>query len=218
MPRYVVIDPQFYTKEYIHLSRSGVDSVMEDACDCIQAACGLVIGMPSALSAPTNAGCEQHDPVFSKTMRQMHYGDLCPAKPDVAIARDVTYREMKAPPVNRAKLKRSLLMFAATRDFRELPFPVLGVEAMRAVAESIGLNPMDFTPVQNRRAYLHDFFSPRATDLFCEVCRGTYEEGNHKPIVQADSMKPYLRSAARMTEQFKKKVGDVYGVPPEMLG
>lgn len=57
-----------------HAGRSWSGTVIEDACPCVKEACGLV-GEP-------DPACEQHGLAHARTMRQGHYADECPARPE----------------------------------------------------------------------------------------------------------------------------------------
>lgn len=55
----------------MHFGRSWEGHPLEDECPCPQEPCGLV-------SEPVEE-CEQHPMIRSKTMRQGHSADMCPA-------------------------------------------------------------------------------------------------------------------------------------------
>jgi hypothetical protein len=54
-----------------HIGRSFSGHRLEDDCPCVKAPCGLVSEWVSE--------CEQHNPEASKTIRQRHPADQCPA-------------------------------------------------------------------------------------------------------------------------------------------
>ncbi len=61
----------------LHMGRAWTGHTTEDACPCPKAACGL------AEPGPETPDCDQHNPkdfFQSKTMRQMHLAENCPAK------------------------------------------------------------------------------------------------------------------------------------------
>lgn len=59
-----------------HVGREWTGHDMEDACECPQATCGLVI------LEDADPECSQHGFKFSKTMRQGHPEDRCPGRND----------------------------------------------------------------------------------------------------------------------------------------
>lgn len=61
----------------LHMGRAWTGHAVEDACACPKAPCGLA--MPDG--QPFGA-CDQHnpaDPLFARTMRQIHTDAHCPA-------------------------------------------------------------------------------------------------------------------------------------------
>jgi len=59
----------------MHIGRSWSGHILEDACPCVQEPCGLV------LADDAHDLCHEHPESRTKTIRQMHAAELCPALP-----------------------------------------------------------------------------------------------------------------------------------------
>lgn len=168
MPRKIYDgDLPIYTNKYLHIGRAFSGHYMEDDCECIQAACGLVLSTRSGIF--NTDGCEQHDYVYSKTMRQIHSGELCPASPSAQLA-SKKFRPMKKPFLDVKLAKRLLMSMKNTRDFALNLFDSDAVEAMRSMADACGLVPIEFTPVRHRGLYEHEFLATSSDPARCRWC------------------------------------------------
>lgn len=58
----------------LHMGRSWVGHAIEDECPCDKAPCGLVD------AGRMSPDCDQHPHERTKTIRQMHYAEDCPAR------------------------------------------------------------------------------------------------------------------------------------------
>ncbi|MCG8971843.1 hypothetical protein [Streptomyces sp. CL12-4] len=76
-----------------HIGRSfpGMSNDIEAACPCPKAQCGLVV------REQVSEACDQHHWSASKTMRQTHTADKCPALPQPAEDQGSALREAAAP-------------------------------------------------------------------------------------------------------------------------
>lgn len=60
-----------------HFGRAWTGHAVEDECPCPQASCGLAVP-----GLTPDVFCDQHnpeDPLWARTMRQIHTSDNCPA-------------------------------------------------------------------------------------------------------------------------------------------
>jgi hypothetical protein len=163
---------QWYTENVRHMGRSFSGHDTEDGCSCVnKAACGLIV------TPGENPDCDQHGQRFTKTMRQMHAGNICPAKPVAANGRAPWPMPSVFIPRQRARAILDALMEVSSNNFVELERSQ--VRHMRDMAERLGFDPDLYVPQNNRYQFPHKWVDCK-NDSLCGWCARPFNVGKHQ--------------------------------------
>ena len=122
-----------------HIGRSFQGHILEDACPCIKAPCGL------AVRERINLRCDQHAVVAAKTIRQSHQGDQCPGSGHPALTREEF--EAGAPEVHHGVAlcedENGNFIYAYGHRGKSVMARAINAYDKSTAGESFGTNPGD---------------------------------------------------------------------------
>lgn len=156
----------------LHVGRGFEGNDLERDCPCGKAPCGLVD------SRLVDQDCVEHGDRFTKTLRQMHTPNQCPANQP-----GFKRRPIPSLIIDKATAQTVLGMFFRSVTFRAFEFTVTEALAVRTMAELLDLNPGKYTPNKNRYLFPHKWTPGKQevyqVQLLCSWCNRPYAGSTH---------------------------------------
>lgn len=164
--------------ELTHFGRSfGGPGDMEKSCPCVKASCGLVT------STGIVKRCEQHNPVYTQTIRIAHKAHECPDRQTATSVPDE--RLMPGVFLSRTEMGLVLDIMMAVVAEEKVMLSRPAVEVLRKMAVHAGSDPMGWTPLVYRCEYEHEWSPTPTRSPDCQVCRQPFAGSRfHKSSVR----------------------------------